>query len=67
MLCILDYELCSVHLNADVVFELQDGASGLHYATRSSNTFAIKALPRQKADVNACDNVIFCSRHLTYF
>lgn len=48
-------------LNVDVVFGLQDGVSVLHYATRSANTFAIKALLRRNANINASDNVGSCS------
>ncbi len=45
------------NLNVDVVFGFQDGVSVLHYATHSANTFAIKALLRRNADINASDNV----------
>lgn len=36
---------------------LQDGATVLHHAACNANSFAIKAVLRQNADINACDNV----------
>jgi len=54
------------NLNVDVVFGLQDGVSALHYATRSANSFAIKALLRRNTDINASDNVGSCSWSLYY-
>jgi ankyrin repeat protein len=36
---------------------MQDGATVLHHAARVANSFAIKAMLRANADINACDNV----------
>lgn len=38
---------------------MQDGATVLHHAACNANSFAIKAMLRHNADINACDNVSF--------
>lgn len=40
-----------------VLSPLQDGATVLHHAACNANSFAIKAMLRHNADINACDNV----------
>lgn len=36
---------------------MQGGATALHHAACNANSFAIKAMLRNNADINACDNV----------
>lgn len=49
--------ICMACLNLSMASSVQDGATVLHFAARNANSFAIKAMLRHDADINACDSV----------